>query len=214
MAHLYSGIANATTLGGATFAAPGPIGSGTASSGAFTSLSASGTSTLALTNMSNLLSVARSANSTQILVAVRNTDATASGAGQTRIDLGNDASATAFTIALSASTHATKPAWAEIINQQNAPLVLGANGNGTVTIAASGAVTILGGTAVPAGGTAGAGLSMSSTSNLGVFFGSNVPTLAAAQGSLYLRTDGSTIATRMYINTNGSTGWTNVVTAA
>jgi hypothetical protein len=37
-----SGTINATTLGGTTFAAPGPVGSGTASTGAFTTLSASG----------------------------------------------------------------------------------------------------------------------------------------------------------------------------
>ncbi|KGC03165.1 pectate lyase superfamily protein [Burkholderia multivorans] len=36
-----NGSINAATLGGATFASPGPIGSGTANSGAFTSLSAS-----------------------------------------------------------------------------------------------------------------------------------------------------------------------------
>ena len=74
--------------------------------------------------------------------------------------------------------------------------------------------TFYSGTAVPAGGTAGTGVKMSSTSNLGIFFGSGVPTLSAAQGSIYIRTDGSSIATRMYINTNGSTTWTNVVTAA
>jgi len=38
-----SGVLNASTLGGATFAAPGPIGSGTAGTGAFTTLSASST---------------------------------------------------------------------------------------------------------------------------------------------------------------------------
>jgi hypothetical protein len=45
-----SGTINATTLGGATFAAPGPIGSGTASTGAFSTISATGqiTSTLAI----------------------------------------------------------------------------------------------------------------------------------------------------------------------
>jgi len=74
--------------------------------------------------------------------------------------------------------------------------------------------TFYSGTAVPAGGTAGTGVKMSSTSNLGIFFGSGVPTLSAAQGSIYIRTDGSSISTRMYINTNGSTTWTNVVTAA
>lgn len=46
---LGSGTINATTLGGATFAAPGPIGSTTPSTGAFSTLSATGqiTSTLA-----------------------------------------------------------------------------------------------------------------------------------------------------------------------
>lgn len=69
-------------------------------------------------------------------------------------------------------------------------------------------------TAVPAGGTAATGLRFSSTANLGIFFGSGVPTLSAAQGSLYMRTDGSTTSTRMYINTNGTTGWTAVTTAS
>jgi hypothetical protein len=77
-----------------------------------------------------------------------------------------------------------------------------------------GNATILSGTAVPAGGTTGAGYKLSSTANLGVFFGSGAPTLSAAQGSLYLRTDGSSTTTRMYVNTNGTTGWTNVVTSA
>lgn len=190
------------------------IGGGTASTGAFTSLSASGTSTLSVTNISSLTSIARDGNSTQIMLAVRNTDATASGAGQTRIDFGNNAGASAGTIALSASTHATKPGWFEIINQANSPLVFGANGNSTMTVAGSGAVAILNATVPPAGGTAGIGLLMSSTTNLGIFFGSGAPTLAAAQGSLYIRTDGSSVATRMYINTNGSTTWTNVTTLA
>ena len=85
---------------------------------------------------------------------------------------------------------------------------------GTAANAFVGDLTIYNGTAVPAGGTAGVGYKFSSTSNLGVFFGSGAPTLAAAQGSLYVRTDGSSIATRLYVNTNGSTTWTNVVTAA
>lgn len=78
----------------------------------------------------------------------------------------------------------------------------------------SGTPNFLSATAVPAGGTAGKGIKLSSVSNLGVFFGSGVPALAAAQGSLYIRTDGSSTSTRMYINTTGSTTWTNVTTAA
>lgn len=75
-------------------------------------------------------------------------------------------------------------------------------------------LTIYGGTAIPAGGTAGVGYKMSSTANFGVFFGSGAPTLSAAKGSLYLRSDGSSTSTRMYVNTDGATTWTNVVTAA
>jgi hypothetical protein len=85
---------------------------------------------------------------------------------------------------------------------------------GTGTLLTATAATILDGTAIPAGGTAGAGYKLSSTANFGIFFGSGAPTLAAAKGSLYMRSDGSSIATRMYINTDGSTTWTNVVTAA
>jgi hypothetical protein len=81
------------------------------------------------------------------------------------------------------------------------------------TYSGVGAMTILNATAVPAGGTAGSGYKMSSTSNLGLFFGSGAPTLSAAQGSLYMRTDGSSTSTRLYVNTNGTTGWTNVTTA-
>lgn len=72
---------------------------------------------------------------------------------------------------------------------------------------------ILSGTAIPAGGTAGTGYSFSSTANFGVFGGSGAPSLVAAQGSLYLRSDGTSI-TRAYINTDGSTGWTALVSVA
>lgn len=80
-------------------------------------------------------------------------------------------------------------------------------------VSATGNAVFLASTAVPAGGTAGAGIMMSSTAQLGVFFGTGAPTLAAAQGSLYLRTDGSSTSTRLYVNTTGSTTWTNVTTA-
>jgi hypothetical protein len=92
--------------------------------------------------------------------------------------------------------------------------VTGGNVLSGAVVSAVGAATILSGTAVPAGGTTGAGYKFSSTANLGVFFGSGAPTLSAAQGSLYLRTDGSSTSTRMYVNTNGSTTWTAVTTAS
>lgn len=52
------------------------------------------------------------------------------------------------------------------------------------------------------------------TANIGIYCGSGAPTITAAQGSLYLRTDGSSTSTRLYVNTTGSTTWTAVTTAA
>lgn len=89
----------------------------------------------------------------------------------------------------------------------------GAGGILATLINTTGAITIQNGTAIPAGGTAGAGYKLSSTSNFGVFFGSGAPTLSAAQGSVYLRSDGSSTSTRLYVNTNGTTGWTNFTSA-
>lgn len=67
--------------------------------------------------------------------------------------------------------------------------------------------------ATPAGGSTGARLVFGTTAGFGIYYGSGVPTVSAAQGSLYMRTDGSSVLTRMYVNTNGTTGWTNVTTA-
>jgi hypothetical protein len=68
--------------------------------------------------------------------------------------------------------------------------------------------------AIAAGGTTTYGFTATSTANFGVFFGSGAPTISAAKGSLYLRSDGSTTNDRAYINTNGSTTWTALTTAA
>jgi hypothetical protein len=76
-----------------------------------------------------------------------------------------------------------------------------------------GQVVAASGTAITAGGTQSLGLEFSSTADFGIFFGSGVPTISAAKGSLYLRSDGSTTNDRMYVNTNGTTGWTAVITA-
>jgi hypothetical protein len=69
-------------------------------------------------------------------------------------------------------------------------------------------------TAIPAGGSADVAVTATSTANFGVFFGSGAPTLSAAKGSLYMRSDGSGVNDRMYVNTDGSTTWTAVVTVA
>ena len=80
------------------------------------------------------------------------------------------------------------------------------------SVSATGNVTADSGTAPTAGGMA--AFLASSTAGLGIYVGSGAPTISAAQGSLYLRTDGSSTSTRLYVNTNGSTTWTNVTTAA
>jgi len=84
--------------------------------------------------------------------------------------------------------------------------------SGPVTLSDS--VTTNSGTAIPAGGTADVGHMFSSTAHFGMFFGSGAPSLSAAKGSLYLRSDGSTTNDRAYINTNGSTTWTALTTAS
>ncbi len=60
-----------------------------------------------------------------------------------------------------------------------------------------------------------AGVSMYST-GIGIYAGSGTPNavVTAPKGSLYIRTDGSGTADRLYINTNGTTGWTNITAAA
>ena len=86
----------------------------------------------------------------------------------------------------------------------------------TLTRQSAGLLCVDNTVATPAGGSAttGPALVFGSTAGFGIYIGSGVPTLSAAQGSLYLRSDGSTTATRAYINTNGATTWTNLVTAA
>ena len=65
--------------------------------------------------------------------------------------------------------------------------------------------------AVVAGGAA---IFTGTSSAVGIYVGSGAPTVSAAKGSLYLRTDGSSTSTRAYINTDGATTWTNITTAA
>ncbi len=47
-----------------------------------------------------------------------------------------------------------------------------------------------------------------------LYSGTGAPTTSAVQGSMYLRSDGSTVSTRMYLNTTGVSTWTAVTTLA
>ena len=68
-------------------------------------------------------------------------------------------------------------------------------------------------TAVTAGGDATPGLTFGA-GLVGVYVGSGAPSVSAAQGSIYLRTDGSSSSTRLYVNSTGSTTWVAVTTAS
>ncbi len=83
----------------------------------------------------------------------------------------------------------------------------------STTLGVSGVVTVASGTATPAGGSTSARLLMGTTAGFGVYYGSGAPTVSAAQGSIYIRSDGSSTSTRLYVNTNGTTGWTNFTSA-
>ena len=90
----------------------------------------------------------------------------------------------------------------------------------TGTIGATGIISTSGiyiwtnsGTATPAGGAANTGFYMGSAA-IGIHWGSGAPTIQTAKGSLYLRTNGTGTNDRMYVNTDGNTAWTAVVTVA
>lgn len=80
-------------------------------------------------------------------------------------------------------------------------------------VSVPGAVTARSGSALVAGGAAGF-IATNTANSMGVYFGSGAPTVTAAKGSLYLRSDGSSTSTRAYINTDGGTTWTAITTAA
>ena len=79
----------------------------------------------------------------------------------------------------------------------------------------TGIITAVANTAI--GGTAVQAFGISSTSNFGIYFGNQPPTvvpISAGTGSLYLNYGGTGVASRLYVNTSGGTGWTAVTTVA
>jgi hypothetical protein len=82
------------------------------------------------------------------------------------------------------------------------------------TLNVAGVATVASGTATPAAGSTAARLLFGTTAGFGIYYGSGAPTVSAGQGSLYLRSDGSSTSTRLYVNTTGSTTWTNFTSAA
>jgi hypothetical protein len=84
------------------------------------------------------------------------------------------------------------------------------------TVAFQVAPQIASGVALTAGGALVASLGSSVAVGPNVYAGSGVPTISAPQGSLYLRSDGSSTSTRAYINNSAGSGttWTALTTAA
>jgi hypothetical protein len=89
--------------------------------------------------------------------------------------------------------------------ETNVDLLLNAKGTGNVNLANN--------VATPANGSTTARVRLGATAGFGIYYGSSNPTVSAAQGSLYLRSDGSSGSTRAYINTDGGTSWTAITTA-
>jgi hypothetical protein len=80
------------------------------------------------------------------------------------------------------------------------------------TVSATGNVTADSNVALVAGG-ASAFIATNTAAGMGVYVGSGAPTIAAAKGSIYLRSDGSSTSTRLYVS-DGSTTWIAVTTAS
>lgn len=76
------------------------------------------------------------------------------------------------------------------------------NGSG-----ANGSVTIQSSFAPVAGGGTSAAILCTSTAALGLYFGTGAPTFSAAKGSLYMKTDAATAATRLYVATDAVGTW-------
>jgi len=86
------------------------------------------------------------------------------------------------------------------------------NATPTDPLTVTGTASIAAATVATAGGAA--ALKIGTSTVVGIYFGSGVPTISAPKGSLYLRTDGSSTSTRAYINTDALTTWTSLTTAA
>jgi len=59
-----------------------------------------------------------------------------------------------------------------------------------------------------------ANAALTATTRPHICAGSGAPTFTANKGTVYIRIDGSSTSTRLYVNTDGATTWTNVTTAA
>ena len=85
-------------------------------------------------------------------------------------------------------------------------------GVAVMSVEEDGEINVAGGRATTAGGAD--AINIGASAAIKVLWGSGAPSASAPQGSLYMRTDGSSTSTRMYVNTDGAGTWTAVTTAA
>lgn len=81
-----------------------------------------------------------------------------------------------------------------------------------LTLGNDGVLNVASATATPAAGSAAARLVFGTTAGFGIYYGSGSPTVTAAKGSWYMRSDGSGTNDRAYIATDGAGTWTPIVT--
>lgn len=98
------------------------------------------------------------------------------------------------------------------IHSRTGNLQIFQNGWRNPGLAARNAPTVAAGTATTAGGAE--GVSFGSAPAAGIYFGSGAPTIVAPKGSLYLRTDGSSTSTRLYVASVNDGTWVAVTTAS
>ncbi len=83
-----------------------------------------------------------------------------------------------------------------------------------ITLFYDGPPAVLSNTAVAAGSATQAFIKASTTANLGIYYGTGVPSFSAAKGSIYSCTNATTTTTRLYVNTDGAGTWATITTSA
>lgn len=202
-----------------------------------TTFSPTDLSTTGNTTLGNALTDTTAVNGTATVTSTSASALAVGVSGSTNPALQIDAStaSSATGIKVKSAAAAGGVALSAISSGTNENLAIDAKGSGTVTIGgvstgnvaiqrattvngtfqANGAASLAAGEAIAGGGGANcyASLGQGVTAPR-IVAGSGAPTIAAPKGSLYLRIDGSTTNDRMYVNTNASTTWTAVTTAA
>jgi len=115
------------------------------------------------------------------------------------INIGNDADAQPINIGTGASTRAITIG--SVVGASTLSILAGSGGGSILINGGANGTNVLG---------------TFSLNGVSLLAGAGDPdtVVTAAQGSLFLRTDGNSTSTRAYINTDGATAWTNIVTAA